>query len=549
MLKQIRCDKFLDDNVQRDPIIFKSGLNAVVGDSLKSNSIGKSTFLMIIDFCFGGDDYVTKEATTIEKVGHHTIYFTFEFKGIEHYYSRSTYESRFIYEYTDSSNKEILKKVPYATFKNELLKQYGLDDTGLTFRSAVGRFFRIYNRKTHNEMRPLNADAREDDKSGIEFLLKLYKIYGDLDSEIVSFENTNDKKKMYDNLKRYNAGFIAATKEEFETNTSEIKSLELELNELQKQIKNGSSDPDLTNAEIKANIKRELGKLRQRKRHEEGKLKQINFDSNWDDESLTSKFIALKEFFPEIDLSRIEKYEQFHKDAKKYIHREIKETTADIADTINILDEQIKNVEEQLAQYKEIPDISDALLKRHHQISDRLNELKTANENYKKRIKAVEELNKAETKLQTAVASKTKRLEKIVNNKMDEINNSFENGQFYPPVLQINNLKSYAFNTPNDTGTGSRFKGVAIFDLSILESTALPVLVHDSIMFTNVEDPATVTLLKLYEAQTNKQIFIAFDRYDNRGDDIYKILSKNKVLQLSDEPHALFGKQWNKKTD
>lgn len=549
MLKQISCDKFLDNGQVRPPITFKPGLNAVVGDSAKSNSIGKSTLLMIIDFCFGGDDYISKETTTLEKVGHHTIFFTFEFNGIDHYYSRSTNEPKFVYEYTDSSNSEILKKVPYSTFKNELSKYYGLEDTGLTFRGAVGRFFRIYNRKTHNEMRPLNADVREDDKSGIEFLLKLYKLYGDLDDDTTSFEGISDKKKMYDNLRRYNAGFIAMTKDEYESNIAEIKTLENELVELQKQIKSGSSDTDLTNAEIKADIKKELNKLRRQRRFEENKLKQISFDNEWDDESLTSKFIALKEFFPEIDLSKITQYEQFHKDAKKYINREIKENMVDIADTIKILDDQIKNVEEQLADYKEIPDISEALLKRHHQISDRLSELKTANENYNKRSKAIEEFKQADAKLQTAVSSRTSRLQKLVNDKMDEINNSFENGQFYPPILQINNLKSYAFNTPNDTGTGSRFKGVAIFDLAILESTSLPVLVHDSIMFTNVEEPATATLLKLYEQQTNKQVFIAFDKFDNRGDEIYEILDRNKVLQLSDEPHALFGRQWNKKGD
>lgn len=549
MLKQISCDKFLDNGQVRSPITFKSGLNAVVGDSAKSNSIGKSTLLMIIDFCFGGDDYISKEATTLEKVGHHTIFFTFEFNGIYHYFSRSTNEPKFVYEYTDSSNSEILKKVPYSTFKNELSKYYGLEDTGLTFRGAVGRFFRIYNRKTHNEMRPLNADVREDDKSGIEFLLKLYKLYGDLDNDTTSFEGISDKKKMYDNLRRYNAGFIAMTKDEYESNMAEIKRLENELIELQKQIKSGSSDTDLINAEIKADIKKELNKLRRQKRFEENKLKQISFDSEWDDKSLTTKFISLKEFFPEIDLSKITQYEQFHKDAKKYINREIKEDMADIADTIKIIDDQIKDVEEQLADYKEIPDISEALLKRYHQISDRLSELKTANENYNRRSEAIEEFKQADAKLQTAVSSRTSRLQKLVNDKMDEINNSFENGEFYSPILQINNLKSYAFNTPNDTGTGSRFKGVAIFDLAILESTSLPVVVHDSIMFTNVEEPATATLLKLYEQQKNKQVFIAFDKFDNRGDEIYEILNRNKVLQLSDEPHALFGRQWNKKGD
>ena len=49
MLKRIRCDKFREKE-----IIFHPGLNAVIGDEIASNSIGKSTLLMIIDFVFGG---------------------------------------------------------------------------------------------------------------------------------------------------------------------------------------------------------------------------------------------------------------------------------------------------------------------------------------------------------------------------------------------------------------------------------------------------------------------------------------------------------------
>lgn len=48
MLKRIRCDKFREKE-----IIFHPGLNAVIGDEIASNSIGKSTLLMIIDFVFG----------------------------------------------------------------------------------------------------------------------------------------------------------------------------------------------------------------------------------------------------------------------------------------------------------------------------------------------------------------------------------------------------------------------------------------------------------------------------------------------------------------
>ena len=55
MLVEIMCDEFKDHGTPRGRIQLHAGLNTVMGSSSGSNSIGKSTFLMIIDFVFGGD--------------------------------------------------------------------------------------------------------------------------------------------------------------------------------------------------------------------------------------------------------------------------------------------------------------------------------------------------------------------------------------------------------------------------------------------------------------------------------------------------------------
>ena len=60
MLLEIYCDKFLENGNIRPAIEFHNGLNVVLGDELGANSIGKSTFLLVVDFIFGGDDYVKK---------------------------------------------------------------------------------------------------------------------------------------------------------------------------------------------------------------------------------------------------------------------------------------------------------------------------------------------------------------------------------------------------------------------------------------------------------------------------------------------------------
>ena len=90
MLIEVQCDKFIKNGQVREPIRFHAGLNAVLGDDNGSNSIGKSTFLMILDFVFGGSDYVKKCTDVQENVKSHTINFAFEFDGQKYYFSRNT---------------------------------------------------------------------------------------------------------------------------------------------------------------------------------------------------------------------------------------------------------------------------------------------------------------------------------------------------------------------------------------------------------------------------------------------------------------------------
>lgn len=84
MLKLIKCDKF-----RHESISFSSGLNVVLGDEKASNSIGKSTLLMILDFVFGGETYLDYNSDTVAELGHHTYQFEFEFEK-KYYFERAT---------------------------------------------------------------------------------------------------------------------------------------------------------------------------------------------------------------------------------------------------------------------------------------------------------------------------------------------------------------------------------------------------------------------------------------------------------------------------
>ena len=87
MLTQIRCDKFGEGF---RTISFHKGLNTVLGSSNGSNALGKSTFLWILDYVFGGDYYCAAGSDVKQHVKDHTVFFTFNFDGENHYFSRNT---------------------------------------------------------------------------------------------------------------------------------------------------------------------------------------------------------------------------------------------------------------------------------------------------------------------------------------------------------------------------------------------------------------------------------------------------------------------------
>ena len=97
MLIELRCDEFKCAEKLRPPIRFGEGLNTILGNQTADNSIGKSTLLMIIDFVFGGKDYLLKCTDVQTEVGAHTIEFAFKFGDKSHYFARNTVLASVIY--------------------------------------------------------------------------------------------------------------------------------------------------------------------------------------------------------------------------------------------------------------------------------------------------------------------------------------------------------------------------------------------------------------------------------------------------------------------
>ena len=100
MLIEIQSDAFRTEAKNgpiRPTIKFKKGLNVINGSVTGTNSIGKSTFMMAIDFCFGGSGYAKLENVK-NNVETHDINFAFMFdsSATPFYFSRNTVDHSII---------------------------------------------------------------------------------------------------------------------------------------------------------------------------------------------------------------------------------------------------------------------------------------------------------------------------------------------------------------------------------------------------------------------------------------------------------------------
>lgn len=128
---------------------------------------------------------------------------------------------------------------------------------------------------------------------------------------------------------------------------------------------------------------------------------------------------------------------------------------------------------------------------------------------------------------------------------MEKLNDFIYAGQNKAPILKLND-SSYRFTTPDDTGTGTSYKSMIVYDLAVLELSALPFLIHDSYLLKQIQDTAIEKILELYE-MAGKQIFISIDKVSSLTQKSVEIIQKSSIINLYPNGGELFGRCWNKK--
>lgn len=538
MLCEIYCERF-----HQKKILFHKGLNVVLGDNLGTNSIGKSTLLMIVDFVFGGTDYSNKLMDVKRNIGDHIIKFCFEFDGEKFFFSRSYNDFKRIYRCNKEYEKE--NEITLSEYTEWLGNKYRVNIKDLSFRDLIGRFFRIYGKENLNEKQPLEVAHKEAPRKGVNALLKIMNYYNDIKKFEKIYEEKDEKLNIFRKAQQYDFIPQKVGSRELKKMQTNLNRLQEEMDVIEKQTAWNISDLETEKIDSIIRLKQDLSNAKRQKTRYESQLNSLENFSDSQDSINQYDLSVLQEYFPNINIRELTEIQEFHKKLSAILSREIDNEKLSLKQLILSADLIIKEILDSMEDIGKASNTSSIILKKYAELQSLSKDLKNKIIANNKLTSLNEEKQAALSQYQEIKMEKIKNLSEVLNDKMNEINDFIYDGKKKPPVFSFKE-KSYNFYTYDDTGTGTSFKSLIIYDLSILGITVLPALVHDSCLLKQIADIPLEKLLQLYQ-KSSKQIFIALDKMNSYTPEAQKILNSNKIIELSSNGKELFGSTWSNK--
>lgn len=553
MLYEIECEKFAKkvngQLVPRGRIQLREGLNTVLGDKAAQNSIGKSTFLLVVDFCFGGDDYINpKICKAKEKLHSHTINFAFKFENRIDYFCRSTKTPSEI-GICDSDYK-VQRTQTLKEFKDYLLEAYGITTPSISFREMVGRFLRIYGRENYAERYPLKyGDVKPE--ASIETLEKMFNVFAFIEEYKSVYDDKSKRTKVRDDATKLGEMTnVARTKKEYNANEKEIERLKEELQKLMDREDAELSQEETNNLDKASEIRGQLTVLKRRRSRLVSQLNAVKANMSGGLVPVEEDLSELSEFFPDVDVQKLSQIEHFHDKMQRILSQEMGDEIAQLQILIDAVSAEMARLQEAQRKLGVPVTVSKKFMDQVVDIQRKIDILTAKNKAYDKTAELKIQKKDAKIQLEDVRETQLQVVETSINQEMTRLNDYIYGGERYAPTIKFGNSRSgkptYDFWTEDDTGAGTNFKGLIIFDLALLRLTELPVIAHDSNIFKNIADLPIDKIMELYN-QSKKQIFIAFDKEDTFYDVTRDIVHSTKIIELHENGGELFGWSWAKK--
>jgi hypothetical protein len=538
MLKEIQCPFF-----NHAKITFHTGLNIILGDDDAKNSIGKSTALMVIDFVHGGSSFIKDDAGAIKTLGHHLYNFSFEFAGKPYYFSRSTDVSDVVY--VCDVNYEKLSEMTLDDYLRMLKELYGLASLESSFRSIVGPFARIWKKGGLEPDQPFISALKEPSGTAISRLIDLFERSDDIAAEKKAIDAQKDRKKLITGS--MNANIIPnITKTQYKANLKTIADNALQIEELKKGFRG-------TLNAYEAMFDKNIQQMHQRKtelttqRNElQSKVKRLQREISGITPRLAANIALVADFFPSVNLERLEQVEAFHQNIGRIVKKELKDGLELTLSEESSLTQEITSLEQQIQTALKSKGMPDDLFKRIFELKEITDKAIEENKYFEKKAQLGEAIKISGERLDGIYTQIFLDIEAKLNQKLKAFNKVVYGPNRNSSELRIKSSSSYSFTSPGDTGTGKSYAGLIGFDRAMLSLTKLPFVIHDSVVYKNIEVTAIQQILRILASIKSKQIFLSFDEAKKFGSQTEQLIKKSTVLKLSNND-LLYNKDWRDK--
>ncbi|KMQ49486.1 hypothetical protein CHISP_3606 [Chitinispirillum alkaliphilum] len=535
MLTEIRCEMFREKAID-----FHSGLNVILGDSVATNSIGKSTLLMVLDFVYGGESFLQHNKDVIDELGHHDYFFMFKFGKNSFPFRRGTFTPDMIYRCNNAYVEiEPISIEDYTAF---LKASYSLGDVDLSFRSIVSLFTRVWGKENLDVKHPLHSFKSQKPSDCVTNTIKLFKKYEPIR---LLADNVKSKSEETTTINRAaKSGLISkTTKTKYKENITKISTIDDEIEEIKNNLKKYAVNiSEIANREV-MELKIEKDRLLSEKLRLDSRLLRVRNDLG-QNKAIKSKHLEpLLKYFPNVNTSKLEEVESFHSNITKILRKELKSSEAELSQLLSSIIEEIDMIDRKISASLAEIDNPNVVIDRVYELSQEHAVASKEIEYFETDTQIKSELRDAKELLATEKIRILELIENILNDKNRKNVTEIYSEERRSPTLKLGQ-NSYNFELVEDTGTGKAYSNLILLDLAFLETTVLPFLVHDTVLFKNIQNDAVAKLIELYES-TGKQTFIAIDEVEKYGYVAEKKLKAKKVVQL-DNNKVLYIKDWRK---
>ncbi len=535
MLKAISCEYFSQGEID-----FHEGLNIVLGDDDARNSIGKSTVLMVIDFVMGGSTFLKDEAGVIRELGHHHYNFSLKFNGGFFYFSRDTSSPEVIHlcneKYIRIGEKSL------DEYKGFLEKKYGLENFETSFRSIVNPYSRIWRKGGLDPNQPFVGATKEANSIAVARIIDVFERSSDIAAERAVLEAQKEKKVLIN--KSMGANIIPSiNKKKREEN---IRLIEENGGKIQK-LKEGfggalSAYESLFDEEIKRQQYRK-NDLSASRAELQNKIRRLQREMLGITPRLAANISLLTDFFPDINVERLEQVETFHQKIGAAVKKELKEELASAQREDNEIDAEITIIENNIRAKLSSKGMPDDLFKQVFDLKETTDRAAEENKYYDQKVDLEEAIKATNDRLDGIYANIFLDLENRINLKLKAFNAVVYGASRASSELRFKSSSSYQFTSPTDSGTGASYAGLIGFDLAMLSLTKIPYIIHDSVIYKNIQVTAVKRILRIMAAAKSKQIFISFDEGKKYGHQFVGFLQRFTVLKLAHDK-LLYKKDW-----